>query len=444
MNQPQSEHLKLGPLWFQPGVTGLNLATMFFAAFGTMAMVSFMSFMQPYVLTEIVQVPEAEQGALTGNLHAFQEVVFVCLAGFVGAMSDKLGRPIVYALGFIAVAAGYAIYPLADSVQQLYLIRILFATGVAGVAIMLSACIVDYIQERSRGRWVGTTSIFNGLGILAMSFLLSKLPAFYQQGGADALMAGRYAFWTVAGFSLVIASILFVGLYRAPKVDKQSESVIKQTMQGVRLGFKSPRLAIAYGGAFIGRGDFAVVGTFFSLWLTQEGMARGMSAAEALKIAGPLFGMIQLCALIWAPFMGFITDRMNRMSAVILGLAIAGTGYLLMSQVTDPFSAEIYSAVVILGMGETSVIVSVAALLGQESSTKYRGSIVGVFGGMGGFGILATSFFGGQLFDDVGRTAPFVMMGLLNFVLLAAALLVRFTRPEPSTKEDIERMENAL
>jgi MFS family permease len=169
-----------------------------------------------------------------------------------------------------------------------------------------------------------------------------------------------------------------------------------------------------------------------------------MSAAEALKIAGPLFGMIQLCALVWAPFMGFITDRMNRLSAVILGLAIAGSGYLLMSQVADPFSAEIYPAVVLLGMGETSVIVSVAALLGQESSTRYRGSIVGVFGGMGGFGILATSFFGGQLFDDIGRTAPFVMMGLLNFVLLAFALLVRFTNGEPSTQAELETAENAL
>ena len=64
---------KLGPLWFTPGVTGPNLATMLFAAFGTMATISFMSFMQPYVLTELLQIPEEEQGRLTGNLHAFQE-----------------------------------------------------------------------------------------------------------------------------------------------------------------------------------------------------------------------------------------------------------------------------------------------------------------------------------------------------------------------------------
>ena len=41
------KELRLGPLWFEPGVNGVNLGTMLFAAFGTMAMVTFMSFMQP-------------------------------------------------------------------------------------------------------------------------------------------------------------------------------------------------------------------------------------------------------------------------------------------------------------------------------------------------------------------------------------------------------------
>ncbi len=431
MTESTAKHLKLGFLWFTPGVTGINLATMFFAGFGTMAMVSFMSFMQPYVLTEILHIPEETQGSLTGNLHAFQEVIFISLAGLVGALSDKQGRPKVYACGFIFVSLGYGLYPLADSVSQLYLIRGLFALGVAGVAIMLSACIVDYIQERSRGRWVGVMSVFNGLGILLMSFLLSKLPVFYKEAGADALAAGRYSFWTVAGVSLVVAIILYLGLFRGGNKDTEAEPLLRQLSEGVKLGFARPRLAVAFGGAFIGRGDFAVVGTFFSLWLTQRGIENGMTAAEALAIAGPLFGMIQLCAFPWAPVMGVISDRLNRLTAVSIGLTVAGCGYLLMSQVTDPFSSEIYPAVVLLGMGETSVIVSVGALIGQEATGKYRGSIVGVFGQMGGFGILATTLIGGYLFDGLGRTAPFVMMGLLNFALLVAALYVRSTNPGP-------------
>lgn len=417
--------LKLGPLWFQPGISGINLTTMIFAAFGTMAMVTFMSFMQPYVFTELLQIPEQEQGRLTGNLHAFQEIIIIAVAGFVGALSDKLGRPPIYALGFVVVAAGYALYPLADSVLQLYMIRVIFAIGVATVAVMLSTCIVDYIQERSRGRWLGTTSIFNGLGVVTMSLLLARLPQVYQDGGADAVSAGRFAFWTVAGLSLVVGATLLAGLYRGQVAEQPPKRLLKQFAEGIRHGKENPRLAIAYGGAFIGRGDFAVVGTFFALWLAQVGVEQGMTSAQALKRAGQLFGLIQICALLWAPVMGFITDRVTRLTALSIGVTIAGCGYLFMSQVPDPFGPVMYPAAVLLGMGETAVIVSAGALLGQEATPRYRGSIVGVFSLFGGLGILGTTLIGGQLFDNLGRTAPFAMMGLLNFVLLAATLYVR-------------------
>jgi MFS family permease len=429
MDEPKT--LKLGPLWFTPGVSGPNVATMMFAAFGTIAMMSFMSFIQPYVLTELLHVPKADQGALTGNLHAFQEAIFILLAGLVGALSDRLGRPLVYSTGFVVLAAGYAIYPMAETVLQLYIIRGLFAVGVAMTSIMLSACLVDYMQERSRGRWIGTTAIFNGLGVVSMAALLTRLPSMYQNAGADSLTAGYYSFWTVAAICLLIGAVLYFGLYRPPHSSKKNEPLLKQFAEGVRAGMANPRLSIAYAGAFIGRGDFAVIGTFFSLWLTQVGIEQGMTAAEALKKAGLLFAFIQICAMIWAPCMGFISDRLERLTAVSFGLALAGAGYLAMSQVPDPFGPMLYPAAVLLGMGETGVIVSVGALLGQESHSPYRGSIVGVFGLLGGLGILVTTFMGGQLFDGIGRTAPFVMMGIMNFLLMAAALYVRANQRSP-------------
>jgi len=103
-----------------------------------------------------------------------------------------------------------------------------------------------------------------------------------------------------------------------------------------------------------------------------------------------------------------------------------------MSQVPDPFGPWMYPAALLLGMGETGVIVSVGALLGEESDSPYRGSIIGVFGLLGGFGILVTTFAGGQLFDAIGRTAPFIAMGIMNFLLMVAALYVRAKSPADS------------
>jgi len=64
-------------------------------------------------------------------------------------------------------------------------------------------------------------------------------------------------------------------------------------------------------------------------------------------------------------------------------------------------------------------------LMGQEATPNIRGAIVGVYGLMGGFGIIAATAVGGILFDQVGRTAPFTMMAMMNALLLVGALVVR-------------------
>jgi uncharacterized membrane protein len=53
---------KLGPIWLQPGVTARNALTFFYAAFFTIGMISFMSFMQPYVINENLKIPADAQG----------------------------------------------------------------------------------------------------------------------------------------------------------------------------------------------------------------------------------------------------------------------------------------------------------------------------------------------------------------------------------------------
>ena len=74
-----------------------------------------------------------------------------------------------------------------------------------------------------------------------------------------------------------------------------------------------------------------------------------------------------------------------------------------------------------------SVIIAAGTLMGQEAKPHLRGTIVGVYGFMGGLGILFATFVGGIVFDNIARTAPFTMMGILNGVLLLGALAVRFS-----------------
>lgn len=425
--RPDAAGERIGPFWITPGWTRLNAATVWAASFLTIGLAAFISFVQPYLLTEVLQLPDAVQGRLTGSLGALQEIIVICSASFFGVWSDRSGRRRVYYLGFLAMAAGFAIYPLADSVAELVLFRCVFALGIAMAPLMLSACVVDAIQEVSRGRWIASNTLLQGLGVVTMSVLLAKMPAWFELRGVPPASAIRYAFWMAAALALLAAAVVAAGLPRlAPgHIRGAGRGAWRLVAQALGLARRNPSLGIAYGAAFIGRGDFTIVGVFFSLWLVQAGRDAGMSSAEALATAGKLFGLMQGAAMLWAPVMGMVVDRLRRLDALCLALAIAGLAYLAMGQVTRPFDAGFIPFALLLGIGEMGVIVAAGALLGQEAPQENRGPVIGFYNAVGGVGILFATFVGGQVFDGIGRTAPFSLMGLLNLVLLAAALLVR-------------------
>jgi MFS family permease len=210
-----------------------------------------------------------------------------------------------------------------------------------------------------------------------------------------------------------------------PAAAVAQRSLLRGVVQGARAALGQPRLALAYGSAFIGRGDFTVIGAFFSLWITQAGLEAGLSTAASLARGGMLFGILQGAAMVWAFGFGMLADRLNRVTTLCVALALAGGSYLLLSTVSDPFAASFIPIALLVGMGEVSVIVASGALLGQEARVELRGPVVGLFNAVGGVGILFATVAGGYVFDHVGPTAPFAMMGFLNLVLLAAGLAVR-------------------
>ncbi|MFT4591846.1 MAG: MFS family permease [Gammaproteobacteria bacterium] len=417
--------LKLGPLWFQPGITGWNFVTLAYGSFSTISLVIFISFIQPYLLTEILHMPASEQGTFTGLLHSLQEALTILLTGFIGALSDRSGRRKLFALGFAIMAFGYLLMPLSESATQLIIFRCLFAIGAAMVPIMMLACHIDYIQDRSLGRWIGVTAILTGAGAVFMAIVLVKTPEMFLNAGADAVAAGRYAYWVGAAMCLLSATLLWLGLSNQKPAAPERSEVWKQLYAGIRAGLDNPKLMLSYFAAFIGRGDLVIISVFFSLWITQDGADAGIGTAEALARAGIMFGIIQLSAMVWAPLIGMIADRVNRVTALAFGLSIGAVGYFWMGQVEDPFGSGMLPAAILLGIGEISVIISANTLMGQEAAPNIRGAIVGVYGLMGGLGIIAATAAGGIAFDQIGRTAPFTMMAILNALLMLVALVVR-------------------
>ena len=425
--KPDNSGIKFGPFWLTPNISRTNAVTYFFSAFMFVTLVTFLNFLQPYILNEILHVPAEQQGAVTGGLNFFHEGTAFILMGLVGAWSDRSGRRVLMIIGLLIWTLGLAVYPIAESVFQLYVFRFVIAVGVAIASVMVIATMQDYPQEVSRGKWGGFNSFVTSFAILFVSIVLVRLPGFFAGLGYDAARSGMYTFWVGAALAIIAALVIRFG-YFGGKIVAASDvgSPFTGFFAGIREARHNPRIALAYGTGFAARGDLVVVGSFFSLWFVRAGAEQGIASADALVRAGITMAALLVANWLWAPSFGIILDRINRVSGLCFAMAMATIGYAAIGMVSDPYDMKIMlPATFVLGIGEISAVVAGNALIGQEAPPRIRGAAVGVFGLVGTLGILFATFVGGQLFDRIGYGAPFTMMACVNAVIFIWAFIVR-------------------
>ncbi len=412
---------RLGPFHLSAGTSRGNAATLLFGTFSTIGLVTFLSFVNPY-LFHVLGIPTDKQGALSGLLVSLSEITVVLLGAGVGAWSDRVGRRPVLIAGLGIMALGFVVYPLAPSVAWLVALRLLYAVGMAAAIVMLSTSIAEYVAERSRGRWMGAVGVCNGLGVVVTATVLAKLPLVFASSGFSEVMALRLSFWVLTLAALLLAWLMRSGLRApAPAGRRGRENPLRLTLRGVAIGRANPRVALGYLTAFAARSDLTVITTFLSLWIVQAGIASGMSVSAATARAGMVFGISQSVGLLWSFGMGLLLDRLPRMAGVALAFAAAAAGYLALGLVDDALGSAMIIAVIVAGLGEASAVVSAGTLIGQEAPAEDRGAVLGTFTLAGSSGQILLTVAGGQLFDAVGPHAPFVLMGCVNLLVFAAA-----------------------
>ena len=433
MSEPRSGH-KLGPVSLSPGVTRGHALAYLWAAFVSIGIFTYATALQPYLLEVNIGVPQEQRGVVSGNLQFWQEIVTLLMVGLFGAWSDRIGRRIVYVIGFLITGLAYAAFPFADDTGQLLIYRLIYAIGIAALGGMLATVLADYPVDADRGKFTGMSFTLNALGALLFFAVLTRLPQLYQSLGFDALGAGRAAYLTVAGVC-VISALIMLGLKPGrPDQVTQREPLLTLLRQGLSAG-RRPRIALAYAASFAARADLVIVALFLSLWVQSAALADGATPAEASARQGALFGVVQGCALLWAPFFGWFADKVDRVTLVLIATVLSIAGYGWMGLTPDPgVGAAAFGAAAMLGVGQTSGILASQVLIAQEAPGPIRGAVIGMVGFFGALGILAISKVGGIAYDAWRPGAPFIIMALANVALLAFAVYVRFAGQRSSAR----------
>jgi predicted MFS family arabinose efflux permease len=290
---------------------------------------------------------------------------------------------------------------------------------------MLGTLIADYPQSQSRGKLVALGGTLNGLGVVSVTVGLGGLMKAFVDGGADAESAGQYAHLIVAALCIFSAIVIQIGVRPGTPMAREERLPVRELIVGAFVEARNPRIALAYACAFIARADLVVLGTFSILWGAKVAQESGMDAADGVAAGRLTFGLASVAALFWLPLVGFMLDRINRVTGTAICMALTAIGFLSTLLMDNPIAPESRWLWVLVGIGNISAFGAATTLVSAEAPTAKRGVVVGMFNTMGVIGILISSAVGGRLFDSIRPAAPFVLIGTLSALVAIAAVVIR-------------------
>ncbi|KAK6511099.1 hypothetical protein TWF481_000021 [Arthrobotrys musiformis] len=272
------------------------------------------------------------------------------------------------------------------------------------------------------------------------------------------------------------------GAYRgAENVNPLRESV-RTYFQGLWLALKAGRedwrIGLGYLGGFVARSMSVGISLFIPLYVNQWMRARGMcppvlpsdpnykkSCREAYILAAMLTGTSQLAALIFAPIVGYFSDRYEPqyplLATAVLGFFSCAAFSALQSLSVGADRSWAYLHCAMMGIGQIGAIVSSLALIGNaiqdpshspslqqiEANTatppvidestslnpsainhrvgtklhrlSFKGSISGVYSLCGAVGILLLTQFGGWGADHVNSGFAFDLLAVFFTIEIA-------------------------
>jgi len=418
----------LGPILLAPGITARHAATFVVVALVSIGLLVFLNFMQPYLLLGQIPVAPNLLGRLTSRLSIMHEIVVLIAVGPFGALSDRIGRPAMFALGLLGVALALALCSLVTSIPGLTAARFLYAIGAAATTATLATVAADYPDNTARGKFLGLLLVTQQLAILFLvANIAAHLPRFLVAHGFSRIQAGEFTFRAAAIIAVLGALLAYTSLYRgaAPGARLTPALRLRDSLGRITAHARlHPRFAIVLLIAFVARGDTAVMSSFLSLWAVKTATAAGASQPSAIATAGGLLGVVTICGMASACVIGWLADRVDRLAPLTIGLAAAGLGNIAIWFVHNIGHWPAHAVVGVIAAAETAVIICGQTVLGEQAPPALRGAAVGVFSICGSTGVLALLSAGGVLFDDISPRAPFVLLGVVNLLASFAAAAV--------------------
>lgn len=345
-------------------------------------------------------------GLLTSSFFAAR-ALFAVMAG---GLADKYKFKVTYAaaLCFLLNALVVNLYPLTYNIIEVIAIRFLQGAlnGIAWVSIQI--VLGTIVKSSIRGRMY---SIYFALGTLGNVFGNAFYSKLSDKPLETALIASSILFTVTSALTLSVG--ITFSVTSASSVVRLGKP--KSSSEGGYLGLTSaiPLVLTILGIGMFGsilRGDLIYVYTYEFFNISKGSVAE-------------LIGLTSLIALIGGYLLSWLSDKVNDVIALRIGVGIGFLGSLLLS---TNVLVGLIAGLILLYVANSSVV----PITRKIAVTYYRlgGTVVGLVNAVGNLSNVVGASLAGLLYDVYGlSTITILGLNFTEFILLmSAAMIVSF------------------
>jgi MFS family permease len=380
-------------------------------ALGFVSMLMDVSSEMIHALLPIYLVTVLGTSALTvGVIEGIAEATASITKVFSGAVSDWLGkRKLLAVIGYGLAALTKPVFPLASSVGWLVAARFVDRIGKGIRGAPRDALIADIAPANLRGASFGLRQTLDTIG----AFVGPLLAVVLMWLTAD-------NFQTVFWVAVLPAGLCVLVLIFGVKEPARPAGLRKVTAP---LSLREMRR--------LGRAYWAVtaVAVLFTMARFSEAFLLLKAQSEGLAIAlVPLVLVAMNVAYSLSAYpVGALSDRVNRVSLLLIGFALLLCANLMLAGSGNPLALGIGIVLWGLHMGFTQGLL--ASLVADTAPPELRGTGFGVFNMASGVALLVASVVAGALWDSVGPSATFLAGAAITAVSLGALVTLRLRMP---------------
>ena len=439
---------KFAGLEIPPDLTKGNF---FFLYFNTLLIALIMvipAILQPAFLKDIINVSLDYFGSINGLLQNMSQIATLLFVGYVGMLSDRVGRKILAIIGFVVLAVFFYLFLFSNQIAAVlnlpagfsasicaalsfvpsraaefnefgqglfaaYVIRLIIGIGLVLVYPQFITMVADYVAEKDRGKGMAFNGMMMGLGSLLIFGLVAPIG---KKAGIEVV------FYITTGLAVAGAVFSVIGL-RDRMPEKKAEK--KGMVEILKLVNQKLPLKASYLVSLICRADIVIIATFLVSWAVKLADQYNMTSETAtLKGSIPMIVM-GVFSMIAMPIIGILIDKWGRVPTILLSLFLGGVGLILIGISPDPFTGLIFLAIILAGFGMSGAIIGANTLAVDAAPPGLIGSILGGLNTMQPIGVLFFLSLGGYLFDAFGPGWAFGMKGAATLVLTIWMFMVR-------------------